>query len=44
MTLNGLLVKHEITGKGGHRGIYTPKYDETGTIRYLKRLFKQRLD
>ena len=44
MTLNGLLVKHEITGKGGHRGIYQARYDETGTIRYLKRLFKQRLD
>jgi len=25
----------EITGKGGHRRIYSAKYDEEGTKRYL---------
>jgi len=44
MTVEGLLEKYEITGKGDHRGIYTPKYDETGTRKYLKKIFKQRLD
>ena len=44
MTSEGLLDKHEITGKGGHRGIYEPVYDEEDTKVYLKRIFKQRLD
>jgi len=44
MTVEGLLDKHEITGKGGHRGIYKPVYSESKTREYLKRLFNQRLD
>ena len=40
----GLLDKHEITGKGGHRGMYKPTYDKQGTIEHLKKLFKARLD
>ena len=43
-TKNGLLDKHEITGKGGHRGIYKPVYDEHGTRTYLKQIFMKRLD
>ncbi len=41
---NGLLDKYEITGKGGHRGIYTPKHDEDGTRAYLTKIFKERLE
>ena len=29
-----ILTYHEITGKGGHRRIYAPKYDEEGTKRF----------
>ena len=43
-TDHGLLLKHEITGKGGHRGMYRPAYDKEGTKEYLKRMFKTRLD
>jgi len=39
-----LLEVSHITGKGGHRGIYKPKRDETGTKEYLKKVFKERLD
>jgi len=31
MTLYGLLEKTLVTGKGGHRGIYTAKYSEQET-------------
>ena len=41
---NGLLDVTYVTGKGGHRGIYTAKYDEAGTKEYLKRTFKERLE
>ncbi len=44
MTRNGLLSKNEITGKGGHRGIYKPVYDEQGTREYLRNIFKERLN
>jgi len=44
MVLNGVLEKHEITGKGGHRGIYKPVFDEQGTRQYLKKIFTERLD
>ena len=44
MTGEGLLGKHEITGKGGHRGIYEPAYSESETREYLKKIFKQRLN
>ena len=44
MTHEGVLDKHEITGKGGHRGIYQPKYDEQETREYLKKTFKHKLD
>jgi|GEM_PF-2971285 len=40
---NGFLDKTEITGKGGHRGAFTAKYDEAGTKAYLKRVFMERL-
>ena len=32
---NGVLDYHEITGKGGHRRIYKPKFDETGFKRFI---------
>ncbi len=41
---HGLLLRHEITGKGGHRGMYDSAYDREGTVDYLKKLFKERLD
>ena len=41
---NGLLTKTEITGKGGHRGVYKAKYDEAGTKAYLARIFTDRLN
>ncbi|MHA1410498.1 MAG: hypothetical protein ACTSQY_09390 [Candidatus Odinarchaeia archaeon] len=44
MTVNGLLTKHEITGKGGHRGIYKPVYDEQGTRQYLRKIFTKMLE
>ena len=40
----GILDKSEITGKGGHRGMYTPKYDEVETKAYLKKLFIDKLE
>ncbi len=40
----GLLDKHEITGKGGHRGMYTPTYDKQGTIKFFKKIFGDRLN
>jgi len=41
---DGLLNKSEITGKGGHRGIYTARYDEAETKQYLRNLFIERLN
>jgi hypothetical protein len=41
---NDLLEVDHITGKGGHRGIYKPKRDEAGTKRYLKKVFREKLD
>ena len=41
---NGFLDKDTTTGKGGHRGLYSGKYDEQGTKEYLKKVFKERLD
>ena len=41
---NGLLERDTTTGKGGHRGIYSAKYDEQGTKEYLKKVFKEHLD
>ncbi len=32
---DGVLVFHEITGKGGHRRIYKAVYDESGFKRYI---------
>jgi len=32
---DGVLGYHEITGKGGHRRIYKPKFDENGFKRYI---------
>ena len=43
MTEAGILDKSEITGKGGHRGMYTPKHNEVETKEYLKKLFTDRL-
>jgi predicted transcriptional regulator len=40
----GLIMVTQITGKGGHRGIYTPMFDEEGTKKYLVKVFKERLD
>ena len=41
---NGMLDVTYETGKGGHRGIYKPKYNEEGTIEVIKKVFKERLD
>ena len=35
MVDEGLLGYTEITGKGGHRRIYSQKYDEAGSRRYV---------
>ena len=43
-TDHGLLLKHEITGKGGHRGMYQPAFDREGTKEYLKKMFQYQLD
>ena len=44
VTSEGLLDKYEMTGKGGHRCIYEPTFDESDTKEYLKGLFKKGLD
>ena len=44
MVENGILSKKDITGKGGHRGIYRFKYDESGTKKYLAKLFSEKLE
>ena len=41
---NDLLKVEYITGKGGHRGIYKPKRNETETKEYLKKAFKEKLE
>lgn len=41
---NGLVKVTQITGKGRHLGIYTPRFDEEGTKKYLSKVFKERLD
>ena len=35
MVDEGAVKYHEITGKGGHRRIYSSQYDEEGTKRYM---------
>ena len=35
MVDEGAVDYHEITGKGGHRRIYSAKYDEAGSKRYV---------
>ena len=35
MVDEGVLNYHEITGKGGHRRIYSARYDEAGSKRYV---------
>ncbi|MHA1972547.1 MAG: hypothetical protein ACTSW1_06130 [Candidatus Hodarchaeales archaeon] len=44
MVENGLLMKNEITGKGGYRGIYKSKYNEKGTRDFIKKLFNSELN
>lgn len=39
----GVLSYHEITGKGGHRRIYAPMYDEEGTKAYLANMIIQKM-
>ena len=41
---NGLLIRDSTTGKGGHHGLYSAKYEEQGTKQYLKKVFKEHLD
>jgi predicted transcriptional regulator len=41
---NGLIEKHEVTGKGGHRGIYSSSKDKQATKEYLQTIFKNRLE
>ncbi len=43
MTDEGLLVMETTTGKGGHYGLYSPRWDEDGTKKHLVRLFTERL-
>ncbi len=43
-TKHGFLLKHEVTGKGGHRGMFRPAFDREGTKEYLKKMFQTRLD
>lgn len=43
MVEEGILSFHEITGKGGHRRIYAPMFDEAGTKLFLARLFINKL-
>ena len=43
MVDSGLLNMESITGKGGHRGVYSPCYDEAGTKRYLAERFREKL-
>lgn len=40
----GIVSFHEITGKGGHRRIYKPVFDETETKRFLVKKFVDKLD
>ena len=40
----GIVSFHEITGKGGHRRIYKPVFDETGTRMFLAKKFVDKLD
>ena len=41
---DGVLRYHEITGKGGHRRIYKPNYDEEGFKKFIaKTVFKKLL-
>jgi hypothetical protein len=42
-TENDLLEVEYTTGKGGHRGIYSPKRDEKETKEYLKKLVTEKL-
>jgi hypothetical protein len=35
MASMGVLSKMEITGKGGHRGVYSPKMDEPGFRKFI---------
>ncbi len=35
---DGVLGFHEITGKGGHRRIYKPNYDESGFKEFLAKM------
>ena len=41
---NGLIEKRLVTGKGGHRGIYTSSKDMDETKKYLKSMFMKRLE
>jgi len=43
MNDQGLLEKDTTTGKGGHRGLYRPRYDESGMRRHLVKTVLQRL-
>ena len=40
---DGVLGYHEITGKGGHRRIYKPNYDETGFKGYIAKTALKKL-
>ena len=45
MVDEGALAYYEITGKGGHRRIYTAKYDEEGFKRYMaKKIISKMLE
>ncbi|MBD3172122.1 hypothetical protein GF326_06585 [Candidatus Bathyarchaeota archaeon] len=43
-TENRLLEKSLETGKGGHHGIYSSPKGEQGTRKYLKKVFREKLD
>lgn len=43
MVDDGLLKYHEITGKGGHRRIYSAAFDEAGSKRFLAKTILSKL-
>jgi hypothetical protein len=44
MTLQGILERTEVTGKGGLRGLYKPKLSESETREHIKRMAKRHIN
>ena len=43
MTEDGFLVMETTTGKGGHYGLYSPRWDEKGTKKHLVMAITEKL-